>query len=58
MGLNHNCLKELDFEYLEIGMYGKQRKIRCNVCGNVWSEDAQANKSVTGEDKDAIHDEM
>lgn len=40
MGFNHNCIKDAkDLEYIEIGMYGKQRKIKCKICGSVWLEE-------------------
>ncbi len=40
MGLNHNCIKDVEsLKYIEIGMFGKKRKIKCEICGSVWLEE-------------------
>lgn len=42
MTLHHNCIKDTgDLKYIEIGMFGKQRKIKCEICGAIWIEEKQ-----------------
>ena len=39
MGLHHNCIKSAeDLKYIEMGIYGEQREIKCPNC-NYGGED-------------------
>lgn len=42
MTMHHNCIKDVeDLRYIEIGMFGKKRKIKCDECGSVWIEERE-----------------
>ncbi len=39
MTFHCNCIKDAEkLEWVEIGMYGKVRKFKCNICGSIWTE--------------------